>query len=71
VPQGAATSVWAAAVADPDEIGGKFLEDCDVAEVTTDMVEQKGVRSYALDPARADALWARSEELVDEEFPLG
>jgi NAD(P)-dependent dehydrogenase (short-subunit alcohol dehydrogenase family) len=70
VPQGAATSVWAAAVADANEIGGKFLEDCHVAEVTTDMVEQGGVRPYALDSARADALWARSEELVGEKFPL-
>jgi len=70
VPQGAATSVWAAAVADPEEIGGMFLEDCNVAEITTDMVEQKGVRAYALDPARADALWSVSEELVGERFPI-
>jgi hypothetical protein len=27
-----------------------------------------GVRSYALDPRRAAALWARSEELVGEKF---
>jgi hypothetical protein len=29
------------------------------------------VRSYALDPARARALWARSEEWVKARFALG
>jgi hypothetical protein len=29
-----------------------------------------GVRAYAIDPARADALWSRSEDLVGERFPL-
>ena len=28
-----------------------------------------GVRPYALDPARARALWAKSEEMVGERFP--
>ncbi len=29
----------------------------------------EGVRAYALDPANADALWKKSEELVGETFP--
>jgi hypothetical protein len=29
-----------------------------------------GVMGYALDPETARALWARSEELVGETFPL-
>jgi len=29
-----------------------------------------GVRPHALNEARAEALWARSEELVGERFPL-
>ena len=70
VPQGAATSVWAAIVADPDEIGGRYLEDCHIAEPTNDPQAMSGVRSYAQDSANAEALWARSEELVDERFPL-
>lgn len=70
VPQGAATSVWAAIVADADEIGGKFCEDCGVAELTTDMIAGSGVRAYALDAASAERLWSRSEELVGERFPL-
>ena len=27
-----------------------------------------GVRAYALDPERAKALWAKSEEMVGERF---
>jgi len=70
VPAGAATSVWAAAVADADEVGGRYAEDCGVAEVTTDPTSPVGVFPYAVDPAKAEALWARSEELVGERFDL-
>jgi len=70
VPQGAATQVWAATVADADEIGGRFCEDCNVAPIVTDTDEVPGVMGYALDPDSARALWARSEELVGETFPL-
>jgi NAD(P)-dependent dehydrogenase (short-subunit alcohol dehydrogenase family) len=66
VAQGAATSVWAAFVASADEMGGRFCEDCQVAHVAD--VGASGVRSYALDPARARALWALSEEMVAERF---
>jgi NAD(P)-dependent dehydrogenase (short-subunit alcohol dehydrogenase family) len=60
-----ATSVWAAVVADTDEIGGKYLEDVAVAAVNdTPNPFADGVRSYALDPTRAGQLWARSEALV-------
>jgi NAD(P)-dependent dehydrogenase (short-subunit alcohol dehydrogenase family) len=70
IPQGAATSVWTAIVADAANIGGRYCEDCHVAEPTDDEPAESGVRRYAIDPARADALWARSEELVGERFPL-
>jgi NAD(P)-dependent dehydrogenase (short-subunit alcohol dehydrogenase family) len=69
VPAGAATSVWAAFVADPATIGGRYCEDCHVAEPKTDPATRGGVNPYALDPATAKALWARSEELVGEAFP--
>src|ERR1700685_2703342 len=36
VPQGAATSVWAAVVASAEEIGGKYCENCHVGEVVAD-----------------------------------
>lgn len=68
IPQGAATSVWAAAVADPGAIGGRYLEDCHVAELAEDEGLRAGVRAYALDPDNAKALWAKSEEMVGERF---
>ena len=69
IPQGAATSVWAGVVAATEEIGGRFCEDCHVAE-TVDSADLRrgGVRAYAQDPARAQALWAKSEEMVGERF---
>ncbi len=33
VPQGAATSVWAAIVAEADAVGGRYCEDCHVAHI--------------------------------------
>jgi NAD(P)-dependent dehydrogenase (short-subunit alcohol dehydrogenase family) len=64
IPQGAATTVWAGFVAQPEEIGGKYCEDCHVAELTENPAARDGVRGYALDPERAKALWAKSEEMV-------
>ncbi|HKT75698.1 MAG TPA: SDR family NAD(P)-dependent oxidoreductase [Sphingobium sp.] len=68
VPQGAATSVWAGFVAGPEEIGGRYCEDCGVAETIAAGSERRGVRPYALDPERAEALWAKSEDMVGERF---
>ena len=66
IAQAAATSVWAAVVADKDAIGGKYLEDVAIAPVN-DVPNPfaDGVRSYALDADRARQLWAKSEELVE------
>ena len=68
VPQGAATAVWAGVVATADDVGGRFCEDCHVAGVVDDPTSRTGVRSYALDPENARALWVRSEEMVGERF---
>ena len=68
VPQGAATSVWAAAVAPADEVGGHYCLDCNVAAIVDSGDLRSGVRSYALDPDHARALWAKGEELVGERF---
>src|SRR5262249_15294762 len=70
VPQGAATSVWAAVVAAPDDVGGRYCEDCHVSPVLSDANASapEGVRSYAVDPERAKALWIKSEEMVGERF---
>src|ERR1700690_3364655 len=68
IPQGAATSVWAACVADADAVGGRYCEDCHVAELASAPGLREGVQPYALDPQRARALWQRSEALVGERF---
>lgn len=72
VPQGAATSVWAAVVASPEEVGARYCENCHVSDVVADNAVitpvSEGVRRYALDPARAEALWRKSEEMVGESF---
>ncbi len=68
IPQGAATTVWCGFVAPKDEVGGKYCEDCHIAEIVNDPGARRGVRSYALDPERAQALWAKSEEMVGESF---
>jgi NAD(P)-dependent dehydrogenase (short-subunit alcohol dehydrogenase family) len=68
IPQGAATSVWAGAVAAADEVGGRYCEDCHVAEIEPDAAKRAGVKPYALNPETAKALWAKSEEMAGERF---
>jgi hypothetical protein len=68
IPQGATTSVCGGIVATSDEVGDRYCEDCHVAEVADGDHFRGGVRSYTLDPDRAKALWAKSEEMVDERF---
>jgi NAD(P)-dependent dehydrogenase (short-subunit alcohol dehydrogenase family) len=71
IPQGAATSVWAGVVASADDVGGRYCEDCHVAELVEGGAEldlRGGVRGYALDADHAKALWAKSEEMVGERF---
>src|SRR5271163_4559530 len=72
IPQGAATSVWAGVVAPADQIGGRYCEDCHVAQLVPDNVPidaiTEGVLGYALDVDNAEALWKKSEEMVGESF---
>jgi NAD(P)-dependent dehydrogenase (short-subunit alcohol dehydrogenase family) len=68
IPQGAATSVWAGCVADADAVGGRYCEDCHVADISSAPGLRGGVQPYALDPQRAQALWQKSEQLVGEHF---
>jgi NAD(P)-dependent dehydrogenase (short-subunit alcohol dehydrogenase family) len=71
IPQGAATQVWAGVVADAETVGGRYCENCGVAEKDDGQNPIGGVRSYALDPTRARALWTWTEDWVKERFPLG
>jgi NAD(P)-dependent dehydrogenase (short-subunit alcohol dehydrogenase family) len=64
IPQGAATSVWAGVVAAADAVGGRYCEDCHVAEIVDLPGVRGGVQPYALDLDRAQALWTKSEEMT-------
>jgi NAD(P)-dependent dehydrogenase (short-subunit alcohol dehydrogenase family) len=72
VPQGAATSVWAAVVAPAAEVGGRYCENCHVSDIVADDaplgLSDEGVRGYALAQQGAAALWKRSEEMAGEVF---
>ena len=72
IPQGAATSVWTAILGSPEEIGGRYCENCHVGQIVADdatiSAVSEGVRAYALDSRNAEALWKKSEELVGETF---
>ncbi|MBV9997362.1 MAG: SDR family NAD(P)-dependent oxidoreductase [Caulobacteraceae bacterium] len=69
VPQGAATTVWAAIVAPAEAVGGRYCEDCHVAEVSQgENAARGGVQPYAVDPVMAEKLWAKSEAMVGERF---
>ncbi|TDD86201.1 SDR family NAD(P)-dependent oxidoreductase [Actinomadura darangshiensis] len=64
--QGAATSVWAAVARELDGVGGKYLDDCAIAEPWTkdDDPPTGHYLPYALDPVHAARLWDLSEGLV-------
>jgi NAD(P)-dependent dehydrogenase (short-subunit alcohol dehydrogenase family) len=68
IPQGAATSCWAATAPELEGKGGVYCEDCHVAEVD-DESATGGVRSYAVNSSYADRLWAMSEEATGVRYP--
>jgi hypothetical protein len=60
--QGAATSVWCAANAQLDGMGGVYCEDVDIAvPVDAEATQLWGVRPWAIDPNSAERLWTQSE----------
>lgn len=68
IPQGAATSCWAATAPELDGKGGVYCEDCHVAEVD-DESATGGVRAYAVNSSYADRLWAMSEDATGVRYP--
>lgn len=68
IPQGAATTCWAATAPELEGRGGVYCEDCHVASVD-DESSTAGVRSYALNPSHADQLWKLSEDQTGAKFP--
>lgn len=68
VPQGAATSVWAAIASDLEGCGGLYLEDCHVASAAAPG-DFEGVQAYATDPLAAERLWSLSVEWTGVNLP--
>lgn len=68
IPQGAATTIWAATSPLLDEIGGVYLEDADIAELAIDSSTPNGVKLYSLEKASARQLWKLTEELTGVTF---
>jgi NAD(P)-dependent dehydrogenase (short-subunit alcohol dehydrogenase family) len=64
IPQGAATSVWAAVVAPADLVGGLYCEDLHVSAPVGEAPAGEGYAPYARDPGSAVRLWELSEQLV-------
>jgi NAD(P)-dependent dehydrogenase (short-subunit alcohol dehydrogenase family) len=66
IPQGAATSVWAATAFELKGKGGIYLEDCQIAEPS-----QKASSGYAphiADEQLAEKLWQVSEQILEQSF---
>jgi NAD(P)-dependent dehydrogenase (short-subunit alcohol dehydrogenase family) len=59
IPEGAATTVWAATAPELAPRGGLYLADCRVSDEHA---------PWAMDPASAQRLWDLSERLVGEAF---
>ncbi|WP_449437169.1 SDR family NAD(P)-dependent oxidoreductase [Pedobacter steynii] len=72
IPQGAATTVWAATSPSLNNIGGIYCEDGDIAELlsadpaafTKAKVHESGVQLYSLDESSARQLWRLTEEMT-------
>ncbi|WP_316825925.1 MULTISPECIES: SDR family NAD(P)-dependent oxidoreductase [Pedobacter] len=78
IPQGAATTVWAATSPLLDNIGGVYCEDGDIAELlsedpnveTNAKLHQSGVQEYSLDEQNAKKLWNLSIEMTGIKFDV-
>ncbi len=68
VPQGAATSVWAATAEELGDHGGTYLLDCRVAGPITEEDPSGGYAPWAYDAENAERLWVESEELTGFSF---
>ena len=68
VPQGAATSVWAATAPELADHGGAYLLDCQISEPLQDENASGGYAPWAYDEASEKRLWTESEKLTGVRF---
>ncbi|MFN3230725.1 MAG: SDR family NAD(P)-dependent oxidoreductase [Alphaproteobacteria bacterium] len=71
IPAGAATSTWVATSPELEGVGGRYAEDCHLAEVADTGFGGEGVAPYAVDKTNAEKLWALTEEALGQKFELG
>lgn len=64
VPQGAATTVWAASAKEFEGKGGEYLEDCSHSYVTSEAMSPDGMFPHIYDEASAARLYDLSLQLV-------
>lgn len=70
IPQGAATTVWAATSPLLNSLGGVYCEDANVAEINNEQAFSAGVKHYSLDETNAKKLWSLSEKLTRISFTI-
>lgn len=70
IPQGAATTVWAATSELLHDIGGVYCENADVASLSSNVAIIGGIKAYSLDEKNAKRLWKLSEEMTGIAFDL-
>lgn len=70
IPQGAATTVWAATSHLLQNLGGVYCEDVEVAEINNGHSFNAGVKLYSLDEVHAKRLWKLSEEMTGIVFDV-
>jgi len=68
IPQGTATTIWAATSPLLNTVGGVYLEDADVAELAVDHGFTNGVRAYSLEENHAKQLWEFSKKFTGVNF---
>ncbi|MGE8341865.1 MAG: SDR family NAD(P)-dependent oxidoreductase [Flavobacterium sp.] len=70
IPQGAATTLWAATSKSLDNIGGVYCENADIASLNSNEKIIGGIKPYSLDEKNAKRLWKLSEQMTGINFDL-
>ncbi|ABQ07416.1 SDR family NAD(P)-dependent oxidoreductase [Flavobacterium johnsoniae] len=70
IPQGAATTLWAATSKSLNNIGGVYCENADIASLNSNEKIIGGVKAYSLDEKNAKRLWKLSQEMTGINFDL-
>lgn len=70
IPQGAATTVFAATSPMLNNIGGVYCEDADITGLALAEVNHGGVKPYSLDETNSKKLWTLTEEMSGLKFGL-